>query len=211
MSASLALRGVSADDTASFQAVRPRLFGIAARVLGSRDDADDVVQDAWVRWQGSDRSQVGDPASFLATATTRLAINVIQSARARRETPVGPERLEPVGGLADPAFAAAQRDALEVAVRTLLESLSPAERAVYLLREAFDYPYREIARALGIGEPNARQLLARARRRLAGSHCRPVGRTDRGLVEAFVAAAQAGELAALERALASDMDRGATV
>ena len=125
--------------------MRPRLFGIAYRVLGSATEADDVVQDTWIRWQGTDRSKVRDATAFLATTTTRLAINVGQSARARRETPIGPRPFELLDPGADPSLGAEQREALELAVRTLLEKLSPTERAVYVLREAFDYPYRQIA------------------------------------------------------------------
>ena len=161
---------VSDADTASFQTVRPRLFGIAYRVLGSAAEAEDVVQDTWIRWQGTDRSKVRDAAGFLATTTARLAINVGQSARARRETSFGPRPVEPVDAGADPTLAVERREALELAVRTLLENLSPTERAVYVLREAFDCPYREIADRLALSEVNARQLATRARRRLAGCH-----------------------------------------
>jgi RNA polymerase sigma factor (sigma-70 family) len=153
-------------DVASFHTVRPRLFGIAYRVLGSVPDADDVVQDTWIRWQRADRGQVRDRAAFLATATTRHAINVGQSARARRECCIGLRPLEPVDTGADPALRAQQREALELAVRILMEKLSPTERAVFVLREAFDYSYRQIADVLGLSEANARQLITRARRRL---------------------------------------------
>ena len=138
---------VSDTDATSFHTVRPRLFGIAYRVLGSATEADDVVQDAWIRWQRTDRSKVRDTAAFLATTTTRLAINVDQSARARHEIYVEPQPLEAIDTGADPSLGAEQREALELAVRTLLEKLSPTERAAYLLREAFDYPYRQIAEA----------------------------------------------------------------
>lgn len=158
---------VSAADAASFHTVRPRLFGVAYQVLGSASDADDVVQDTWIRWQGTDRSKVRDAAAFLATTTARLAINLGQSARARHETTVAALPVEPVDAGADPSLSAEQRDALELAVRTLRERLSPTERAVYVLREAFDYPYREIAERLALSEDNARQLASRARRRLA--------------------------------------------
>jgi RNA polymerase sigma factor (sigma-70 family) len=192
-------------DAASFHTVRPRLFGIAYRVLGSASEADDVVQDAWIRWQGTDRSKVRDAAAFLAATTTRLAINVGQSARARHETAIGPRPVEPVDTRADPALGAEQREALELAVRTLLEKLSPTERAVYVLREAFDYPYRQIAQVLALSEENARQVVLRARRRLAGEHRRQVRTAEqRRLVDAFVAAA-AGDIATLEHLLVADV------
>ena len=198
-------RPVPDTDTASFQRVRPRLFGIAYRVLGSASEAEDVVQDTWLRWQCTDRSQVRDTAAFLAATAMRLAINVTQSARARRETSVGPWFPDPVDAAGDPASDVERRDALEAAVHTLLAKLSPAERAAYVFREAFDYPYRDVARALALSEANARQIVTRARRRLAVEGGRAVGAEERRrLLDAVVAAAEAGDLAALERLLAAD-------
>jgi RNA polymerase sigma-70 factor, ECF subfamily len=198
--------GVSDADAASFQQVRPRLFGIAYRVLGSATDADDVVQDAWIRWHGTDRTEVRDTASFLAATTMRLAINVIQSARVRRETHVEPQLIDRVDTQADPLFDAQRGEALALAVGALLEKLSAAERAAYVLREAFDYPYRRISDVLPLSEPNARQLTSRARRRLAGEHRRPIGARERQrFLDAFVVAANTGELARLERLLIADM------
>jgi RNA polymerase sigma-70 factor, ECF subfamily len=154
----------------SFQAVRPRLFAIAYRVLGSAPDADDVVQDAWIRWQRTDRKEVRDAPAFLAATTMRLAINVRQSARSRHETSIEPE----VVGAADPrtdlAAAAERTEAVQLALRLLLERLSPVERTAYVLREAFDYPYREIGERLDLTEVNARQVVTRARRRLDEGH-----------------------------------------
>ena len=135
--------------------VRPRLFGIAYRMLGSAVEAEDVVQDVWVRWQTADRSVVRDAPAFLATTTTRLAINVIQSARSRRETSVGPWLPEPVDTNADPGLGAERSEALEVAVLILLEKLSPTQRAAYILRKAFDYSYREIAKILRRGSQHS--------------------------------------------------------
>ena len=121
-----------------------------------------------MRWQESDAAAVRDPAAFLATTTTRLALNVGQSARVRRETDCAPRLVEAVDSGADPVLGAEQREALERALRTVLETLSPTERAVYVLREAFDYPHRRIAEALGLSEANARQLVTRARRHIVG-------------------------------------------
>jgi RNA polymerase sigma-70 factor (ECF subfamily) len=189
-------------DTVSFVHVRPRLFGIARRVLGSASDADDIVQEAWIRWHESDRSLVRDPAAFLATTTTRLALNVGQSARARRETDFGERLVDLVDPGADPVRGAEQRDALARALWTVLETLSPTERAVYVLREGFDYPHRRIAEALGLSEANARQLVTRARRHIAGEPRWTVhtGEHER-LVDAFIAAAHTGDLAGLEQLL----------
>jgi RNA polymerase sigma factor (sigma-70 family) len=203
---------VSEADAAAFQSVRPRLFGIAHRVLGSGNDADDVVQDAWIRWQDTDRSRVRDPRAFLATTTKRLAINVSQSAWSRRETPIQSQLADPVDAAADPALGALQGEALERAVHILLEKLSPVERAVYVLREAFDYPYRQIAQVLALSEANARQLAARARRWLADERRRPVSASEeRALLDAFVAAAETGELAALERLLSAAVSAGEVI
>ena len=196
--------GVSEADAALFQTTRPRLFGIAYRVLGGASEADDVVQETWIRWQGTDRSKVRDATAFLATTTMRLAINVAQSARARRETYIGPRLVDAVDAAANPSLDAEQSDALESAVRMLLQKLSPAERAAYVLREAFDYPYRQISHVLTLSEANARQLVTRARRRLSDGHRRPVGAAEhQRLLDAFVAAAQTGDLATLEQLLAA--------
>lgn len=192
-------------DVASFEGVRPRLFGIARRVLGNPADADDVVQDAWMRWQGTDRSQVRDPAAFLTTMTARLAFTVGQSARVRREIATGPVLVDAVDLGADPSLDAERREALEQALRTLMEKLTPAERAAYLLREAFDYPHRSIAEALGLSETNARQIVTRARRHLTDERRRPAdaGELQR-LLDAFVAAAHTGDLATLEHVLLAE-------
>jgi RNA polymerase sigma-70 factor (ECF subfamily) len=182
-----------------FVGVRPRLFGIAYRMLGSVTEAEDILQEVWIRWQGADRDAVLDPPAFLATMTTRLAINVAQSARARRETYVGPWLPEPVDTRADPRLGAERGEALELAVLLLLERLPPPERAVYVLREAFDYSYAHIADALQVSEANARQLGSRARKHLAGERRSPVDAGERRrLLEAFVAAVQAGDAAGLE-------------
>ncbi|MCO5995657.1 RNA polymerase sigma-70 factor [Actinoallomurus rhizosphaericola] len=189
-----------------FARVRPRLFGIAYRMLGSATEAEDLVQDVWLRWQSYDRGTVADPTAFLATTTTRLAINVLQSARVRRETYVGPWLPEPVDTGADPYLGAERGEALSLAVLFLLERLSPTERAAYVLREAFDYPYPQIADIVQVGEAAARQLVSRARKHLRSERRAPVtGAEQRRLLTAFVAAARTGDLAALEKILAADV------
>jgi RNA polymerase sigma-70 factor, ECF subfamily len=196
---------VSDADAASFHAVRPRLFGIAYRVLGDVTEADDVVQDTWIRWQTTDRTAVRDATAFLVTTTKHLAIHAIQSARARRETYVAPQLVEPVDLGADPACAIERREALALAIRALLEKLSGTERAAYLLREAFGYRYRELGAVLGLSEANARQLVTRARRRLAAEPRRHVGAEEQErLVSVFVAAAQARDAATLERLVSAN-------
>ena len=151
-----------------FTSLRPRLFGIAYRMLSSAAEAEDLVQEVWLRWQVCDRSAVINPAAFLATTTTRLAINARQSARARRETCIGPWLPEPADTSADPYLGAERGEALEFAALLLMERLTPGERAAYVLREAFDYPYAQIAGILQSTQPAVRQLVSRARRDMTG-------------------------------------------
>ena len=183
---------------ADFERIRSRLFGIAYQMLGRAADAEDIVQDVWIRWQGADRAVVRDRVAFLVTITTRLALNAATSARARYEVSAGGWLPERDGVAVDPALQAERGEAIESAVRLLMERLSPVERAVYVLREAFDYPFREIAEVLEIGEANARQLARRARQHLGGQRHYPADPAERdGLLEAFLNAARAGDMARL--------------
>ncbi|MFJ2374563.1 RNA polymerase sigma-70 factor [Streptomyces sp. NPDC087769] len=192
--------------TEDFLAVRPRLFGIAYRMLGSRVDAEDIVQDVWLRWQAADRAHVLEPAAFLTTVTTRLAINLAQSARVRRESYVGPWLPEPVDTGVDPQVGAERAEAVELAVLMLLEKLNPVERAAYVLREAFDYPYRLVAHIVETTEANARQLVSRARRHLAAERKERVSPADhQRLLEVFLDAARTGNLTVLEKVLSEDV------
>jgi RNA polymerase sigma-70 factor (ECF subfamily) len=179
------------DGLGTFLGVRPRLFGIAYRMLGSGAEAEDLVQDVWIRWQATDRETVQDAPAYLATITTRLAINVVQSARSRREAYFGIWLPEPVDTSADPALGAQREEALEFAVLLLLERLAPTERAAYILREAFDHPYDEIGEILKVSEANARQLVTRARKHIAEGRRRRVDAVEqRRLLDTFIAAAQ---------------------
>ncbi|WP_182900395.1 sigma-70 family RNA polymerase sigma factor [Microbispora sp. H10830] len=188
----------------AFVDVAPRLFAIGLRVLHDVGEAEDVVQETWLRWARADRSIVVDPPAFLALTATRLALNVAQSARRRRETPAGPWLPEPTDHSAGPETAAERHEAVDAAIRLLLERLTPAERAVYLLRVAFDYPHRRISEILGLNEDHARQLVRRARHHLAGERRNPVSTTGhRRLVRTFLSAAQTGDLAELEELLAA--------
>jgi RNA polymerase sigma-70 factor (ECF subfamily) len=192
--------------TRDFLAARPQLFGIAYRLLGSAVEAEDILQEAWLRWQNTDRAKIVEPTAFLTTVTTRLAINVAQSARVRRESYVGPWLPEPVDTVQDPQLGAEKAEALEMAVLLLLEKLNPVERAAYVLREAFDYPYQQIAGMLETSEANTRQLVSRARKHLSAERRERVSRTDhRRLLEVFLAAAQTGDLVVLENVLAEDV------
>jgi len=175
-------------------------------MLGSAAEADDLVQDVWLRWQSTNRSAVEDPPAYLVTTATRLAINVAQSARSRRETYVGTWLPEPIDTGTDPRAEAERSELLELAVLLLLEKLAPTERAAYILREAFDYSYEKIADVLQTSEDNSRQLVSRARKHIADGRRRRVDSAEqRRLLEAFVAAARKGDLRALEGLLASDV------
>jgi RNA polymerase sigma-70 factor (TIGR02957 family) len=194
-----------AEAVATFNQVRPRLMGIAYRMLGSHTEAEDLVQEVWLRWQAADRSAVQSPVAYLSTAVTRLAINASQSARARRETYIGPWLPEPVDTSADPTLGAERGEALSFAVLLVLERLSPTERAAYILREAFDYPYDELAAILQSTEPAVRQLVSRARKRIRAERRAEVsGSQQKKLLTAFVAAARSGDLKVLEQLLAKD-------
>jgi RNA polymerase sigma-70 factor, ECF subfamily len=187
------------DPLLEFVKVRSRLFGIAYRMLGSAAEAEDLLQDVWMRWEATDREAVHDPPAYLATITTRLAINVVQSARSRREAYFGiclPERLDTS---ADPGLEAERGEALELAVLLLLERLAPTERAAYILREAFEYTYDEIGEILKVTEANARQVVTRARKHIASGRLRRADAAEqRRLLDSFTAAAQNGEVVPLE-------------
>lgn len=188
-----------------FVELRPRLFGIAYRVLGSAAEAEDVVQEVWMRWQRTDRSAVISPAAYLSSTTTRLAINVARSARVRRETYVGPWLPEPVDTSDDPHVGAERAEALEFALLLLLEKLNPTERAAYVLREAFDYAYPEIARMLRLSPANVRKIVSRARRHIDDGRREVVDTVaHRQLLDAFVSAARDGDVASLEAVLTPD-------
>lgn len=194
------------DGLSAFLSMRSRLFGIAYRMLGSAAEAEDVVQDVWLRWQMTDRRVVRDAAAFLATTATRLAINVMQSARARRETPVEPSQLEPADTRSDPRSVAERDQALACGVRMLLEKLTPTERAAYILREAFDYAYRDIAGVLRLAEPNARQVVTRARQHVVSNRTTATSSAEqKRLLGAFIAAAHDGDVAVLENLFASEV------
>ena len=194
------------DGLSVFANVRPRLFGIAYRMLGSAAEAEDIVQDVWLRWQSTNRSVVENPPAFLATTTTRLCINLAHSAHTRRETYIGTLLSEPVDTNGGPALGAERGDALKLAVLVLLEKLSPTERAAYILHEAFDYSYRQIGDILRMQEANTRQLVSRARKHIVDGRHTPVNSGEhRRLLEAFIAAAQKGHMAGLENLFAEDV------
>ncbi|MER7379527.1 RNA polymerase sigma-70 factor [Streptomyces lanatus] len=195
-----------------FEEHRPVLLGVAYRMLGRVTDAEDVVQEAWLRWSGADRSEVREPRGYLVRVTTRLAIDRLRQVKARGETYVGPWLPEPYvtdfgDTVPDTAERAVLADSVSLAVLVVLESLSPLERAVFVLREAFGYPYAEIAAMLDRGEAAVRQLSGRARKHVDERRPRyevdPVQRRD--LTERFLAAAAKGDLEGLMSLLAPDV------
>ncbi|GGJ49410.1 sigma-70 family RNA polymerase sigma factor [Streptomyces brasiliensis] len=198
-------------DLDAFVSARPRLFRIAHRIVGNVHEAEDILQEVWLRWHRADRTTVISPEAFLATATSRLAINHIQSARHRRETPTVPWRHEdPVDHAADPQTETERVEAIELTVHLLLERLPPSQRAAFVLREGFEYPYRQIAEILQISTVNARQLVARARVRISAARSYPFDSAARGrLLRAFAPAARGGDLTRLETVLAAGLKRAA--
>ncbi|MEV4864246.1 RNA polymerase sigma-70 factor [Streptomyces ossamyceticus] len=201
-------------DTATdvFEEHRPVLMGVAYRMLGRVADAEDVVQEAWLRWTGADRSDVREPRGYLVRVTTRLAIDRLRQVQSRNEAYPGPWLPEPYvtdyeATVPDTAERAVLTDTVSLAVLVVLESLSPLERAVFVLREAFGYPYAEIAGMLDRAEPAVRQLAGRARRHV--DERRPRYEVDpaerRELTERFLAAAAGGDLDGLMALLAPDV------
>ena len=191
--------------------LRPRAFAIAYRMLGSVAEAEDIVQESLVRVHRAleNGERIESPRAFVATVATRLSIDELRSARARRESYVGEWLPEPLvaDGAQDPADHAEMADSLSLAFLVLLESLTPEERAVLLLRDVFDYGYDEIAAIVGKSEANSRQLAARARRRVGERRPRfESSREQRDkLARRFLAAAEEGDLGALETLLAHDV------
>jgi RNA polymerase sigma-70 factor (ECF subfamily) len=187
-----------------FERVRPRLFGIAYRMLRRPADAEDVLQDVWIRWQRADPERVRDPVGFLVTVTKRTALNAATCAYARRECSAGSTLTERDLAAADPATEAERDEAIERAIHLLMERLSPVERAVYLLREAFQYPFRDIAEELQLSDVYARQVARRARRHLAEQrHHRVDPAANADLLHGFLGAARAGHMARLIDLLAA--------
>ncbi|GAA4905992.1 RNA polymerase sigma-70 factor (ECF subfamily) [Stackebrandtia albiflava] len=197
------------DTVARFEAGRERLAALAYRLLGSAADAEDVVQDAFLRWQAADRDRIEVPEAWLTKVVTNLAVDRLRSARSRRERAVGtwlPEPLLEGDPMLGPADTVEQRESVTLAVLLLLERLSPIERAVYVLREAFSHSHAEIAGILDITETASQQHAHRARRHVAGGRTyRPTDATTaRRIVEAFVAAAASGRTERLVALLTAD-------
>jgi RNA polymerase sigma-70 factor (ECF subfamily) len=206
----------TADPAASFEPHRRRLLGLAYRMLGSMAEAEDAVQDAYLRWHDADRGNVAEPRAFLITTTTRICLDVLKSARVRREEYVGPWLPDPVTDTAAlaPDVLTEMAEDLSVALLLALDRLSPLERAAFLLHDVFDCSFAQVADTLGRNEAACRQLASRARTRVrearpagaipARAGSRSVDAKHKELVSAFVTASRSGDVATLTRLLASD-------
>ncbi|MEV4300699.1 RNA polymerase sigma-70 factor [Microbispora rosea] len=200
---------LTVNDVDRFEASRPRLEAIAYRLLGSAGEAEDAVQETFLRWQAADVERVEVPEAWLTKVLTNLCLNQLTSARVRRETYVGqwlPEPLLAGDPMLGPADTAEQRESVSYAVLTLMERLSPNERAVYVLREAFDYPHREIAEILDITEAASQQIFHRAKKHVADGKARTSAdkAAARRIVEEFLAAATTGRIEPLVGLLTED-------
>ena len=206
------------DILGQFESYRPLMFSIAYRMLGSAMEAEDIVQEAYLRYQGAAPAAIRSPKAFLSTVVTRLCLNQLESARVKREAYVGPWLPEPVlteageviaGApmLNSPAHQAELHESIAVAFLVLLEQLTPVERAVFLLREVFDYEYAEIAEILDKDETACRQLFSRARKHIADHRPRfkSTPEQHRQLLGQFLQAVSTGELGGLMTLLSSDV------
>ncbi|TDE10134.1 RNA polymerase sigma-70 factor [Jiangella asiatica] len=193
--------------TDQFQQNRGLLFTVAYEMLGSVADAEDVVQDTWLRWSAADRADVAEPKAFLVRIATRLALNRLRTLRARKETYVGPWLPEPLMTGADAASEVELTEEVSMAMLVVLETLSPVERAVFVLREVFGFPYAEIAKVLDRSEPSVRQVAHRAREHVQAR--RPRFDADpeqrREVTERFLRACLEGDMAALLEVLAPEV------
>jgi RNA polymerase sigma-70 factor (ECF subfamily) len=190
-----------------FEEHRNLLFAVAYRMLGTAADAEDAVQDAWLRWSAGDRSEVADPKAYLVRITTNVALDRLRSAQVRRETYVGPWLPEPMLTSPDVAEDAELSESVSMAMMVVLETLSPLERAVFVLKEVFGYPYAEIAEALDRSEASVRQLGTRARKHVEARRPRfeAGGAQRRAATERFLDAVLGGDINRLMEVLAPDV------
>lgn len=193
-----------------FESYRPLMFSIAYRMLGSVTEAEDTLQDAYLRYRQMPAGSIASPKAFLSTVVTRLCLNHLQSARVQRESYLGPWLPEPLLTEEDPESPTSQAERLEsisMAFLVLLERLTPVERAVFLLREVFDYPYPDIAEIVGKDEVSCRQILSRAKKFIAGQRPRFTSSTEQHqhLLQQFLEAVEEGDLDGLTQLLASDV------
>lgn len=196
-----------AENAEAFDQLRPRLVRIAYRMLGSLAEAEDIIQDAWLRWSQAGRNDVHNPTAFLSRIVTRLCLDHLKSARVRRETYVGSWLPEPLIELAGTAEVADQQDELTLTLMMALERLSPLERAAFLLHDVFDMPFEDVASAIGRDTAACRQLAARARTHVRSQRPRyPLADADgEAIARAFFAATASGNLGQLQAMLAEDV------
>ncbi|WP_328416115.1 RNA polymerase sigma-70 factor [Micromonospora sp. NBC_00389] len=194
-------------DQQVFHNHRNLLFSVAYRILGSAADAEDAVQDAWIKWSAADRSQVADPKAYLARIVSNLALQRLRSSRHQRETYVGPWLPEPILTEGDTADTVTDAESVSMAMLVVLETLSPLERAVFVLKEVFDFSHAEIAVAVERSEAAVRQAAHRAREHVRAR--RPRFTADRsqqrGVTERFIAAATGGDINTLMELLSPDV------
>jgi len=192
--------------TEIFEVHRPRLLAIAYGMVGSIMDAEDIVQEAWFRWNGTDRAAIREPGAYLTTVVTRLAIDRLRSARYRRETYVGPWLPEPLVREvdSDPADVVVEAESLSLALLATLERLNPVERAVFLLREIFDFDYAEIADVVEKSPSACRQIAVRARDHVGDPTRKPPATPDMDVLSAFTVAMATGDIGSLVELLAAD-------
>ena len=207
---------MNTDPSATFEPHRRRLLGLAYRMLGSMAEAEDAVQEAYLRWHDTDRANVKEPRAFLMTTTTRICLDVLKSARMKREEYVGPWLPDPITDTASlaPDVQTELAEDLSVALLLALDRLSPLERAAFLLHDVFDYSFSQVATALDRNEAACRQLASRARTRVregrpkgvasARGASTPIDPKHAELLSAFITASRSGDIESLTRLLASD-------
>lgn len=206
------MNGNSPTHLSLFEQHRPLLFGIAYRMMGTASEAEDILQDGFIRWQGQPLAKIENPKAFLATVITRLCLNQLSAACTTRETYLGPWLPEPIltdgrPEIADPEGRAAIVDSISIAFLLLLESLTPAERAVYLLHEVFDYKFREIGLIVEKSDVACRQLFHRAKNHMAANRPRfsPSEADSRRLLDTFIKTVESGEIEPFLQMLADDV------
>lgn len=190
---------------AVFEQARDRLVGVAYRMVGAMDDAEDVVQEAWLRWNDTDQGSIANPHGWLTTVTTRLAIDRLRQVHQRREDYLGPWLPEPIVTDSDPAKSAELSDSLTLGFLTMLDRLTAVDRAVFLLADVFGVPYADIAEAVGRSESACRQVASRSRRKLRGHHGGAAKPGNRAVADALVVAVAAGDMEAVLRYLSPEV------
>jgi RNA polymerase sigma-70 factor (ECF subfamily) len=197
--------GPAIPSTELFAQERPALLGVAYRMLASLTDAEDVVQEAWLRWSTTDQAKIANPAAWLTTVTTRLSLDRLRTVRRRREAYVGPWLPEPVATRAGPEEHAEMAESLSLAFLIVLDTLTPVERAVFLLADVFRMSFADVAETVGKTPEACRQIASRARRKVQGKVPPPVSATDHDLLERLLAATASGDVDRLMALMDADV------